>query len=614
MNRLRHLKEHVEEGHEPHRVRPTLIFPVETLKVNVTHNNKVQRLPNPDHHTNRISYIRYNFRPSQPLNGRKVYCSHPALVKYKSFLPEFSVGDIAVNHHVSNLGDHDLSKALLQDTRSGFHHSIGSSLSSHPHEGHEMRSTLKVHSHANRQPPKRIEIDFNGKNTNDQRITDVLRGHPEGLSNNILPTDLKKILTENHIPDFQKNLKPKDIYKIFGSIFLRQAEILSAQQTMDQNGQVDTKLFAEPKMEEFTKKEEYTINKIHTSVINQETNSITQSQKPDSKLQEKHMSEEQPIPKLHVGEVMKPLGLKPNLRNKDGKKSFDQEATKLMKPEISLPVYEKRPNYKAFNSKKDLSHSFNPSADRRNTYSARKRNKLGNAGFHYSVLQSSYQQHSGEVSDNYPGQPTADKRKNKKFVSRPVKNYKSSVEKMTTNAKVAKTKSDKKKIDLVSENNLDVLESDAVQLQVTKYSFETTTPRVEGSAGFGANRFTRVSLNSLGLEKSAVFPEAVNNDLSNHTEMETVAETEKTTTRSTPSFDTKFSTVTATQSPATDTTSILPETTESVRTTLGNGKVRFPILRERNSTSIPIRNMLDGYHNMLAMLTERTPSKDQKPL
>ena len=314
MNRLRHLKEHVEEGHEPHRVRPTSRSPVETLKDNVTHNNKVKTLPNPDHHTNRISYIRYNFRPCQPLNGRKVYCSHPALVKYKSFLPEFSVGDIAVNHHVSNLGDHDLSKALLQDTRSGFHHSIGSSLSSHPHEGHEMRSTLKVHSHANSQPPKRIEIDFNGKNMNDQRITDALRGHPEGFSNYILPTDLKKIFTENHIPDFQKNLKPKDIYKIFGSIFLRQAQILSAQQTMDQNVQVDTKLFAEPKMEEFTKKEEYTKNKIHSSVINQETNSIVPSQKSDSKLQEKHMFEEQAMPKPHVGKVVKP-----NLRNEDGK-------------------------------------------------------------------------------------------------------------------------------------------------------------------------------------------------------------------------------------------------------------------------------------------------------
>ena len=613
MNRLRHLKEHVEEGHEPHKVRPTSRSPVETLKVNVSH-NKVKTLPNPDHHTNRISYIRYNFRPCQPLNGRKVYCSHPALVKYNSFLPEFSVGDIAVNHHVSNLGDHDLSKALLQDTRSGFHHSIGSSLSSHPHEGQEMRSTLKVHSHANRQPPKRIEIDFNGKNTNDQRITDALRGHPEELSNNILPTDLKKIFTENHIPDFQKNLKPKDIYKIFGSIFLRQAQILSAQQTMDQNVQVDTKLFAEPKMEEFTKKEEYTKNKIHTSVINQETNSIVPSQKPDSKLQEKHMSEEQTMPKPHVGEVMKPFGLKPKLRNKDGKKSFDQEATKRMKPEISLPFHEKRPNYKAFNSKKDLSHSFNPSADRRNTYSARKRNKLGNAGFHYSMLKSPYQHHSGEDSANYPGQSTADKRKNKKFVSRPVKNYKSSVEKMRTIAKVANTKSDKKMIDLVSENNLDVLESDAIQLQDTKYSFQTTTPRVDGSAGFGANRFTRVSLNSLGLEKSAVFPEAVNSDLSNHIKVETVVETEKTTTSSTPKFDTKFSTITTTQYPATDTTSIPPETTEPVRTTLGNGKVRFPILRERNSTSIPIRNMLDGYHNMLAMLTERPPSKDQKPL
>ena len=295
-------------------------------------------------------------------------------------------------------------------------------------------------------------------------------------------------------------------------------------------------------------------------------------------------------------------------------KSFDQGATKRMKPEISIPFHEKRPNYKAVNSKKDLSHSFNPSADRRNTYSARKRNKLGNAGFHYSMLKSPYQHHSGEVSANYPGQSTADKRKNNKFVSRPVKNYKSSVEKMRTIAKVAKTKSDQKMIDLVSENNLDVLESDAVQLQVTKYSFDPTTPRVEGSAGFGANRFTRVSLNSLGLEKSAVFPEAVNSDLSNHIKVETGVETEKTTTSSTPNFDTKFSTITTTQYPATDTTSIPPETTEPVRTTLGNGKVRFPILRERNSTSIPIRNMLDGYHNMLAMLTERTPSKDQKPL
>uniref|UniRef100_K1QML6 Carbonic anhydrase n=1 Tax=Magallana gigas TaxID=29159 RepID=K1QML6_MAGGI len=365
INRLRHLKEHVDEDHKPHGPLPPQRPAVEELKVNITHNNTIHAISNPDHHTNKANqYIRYNYRPSQPLYERKVYCSHPSMVKHTSYFPEFSVGDIAVNHHVSNLGDHDLSKALLQDTGSGFHHAIGSSLSSHPHDGHSSRSTLNIHSHGSDLPPQKVEIDFNGRNSKQQRITDALHGHPDEFLNKVLPKDLEDILTRNHIPNF--------------------------------------------------------------------------------------------------------------------------------------------------------------------------------------------------------------------------------------------------------EHNFDVLESEtSLKTRKAIAAFVKSAPKVSDSPGFSTKRTSSVLLETLGLEKPAPFEETVNDGLSNF-KTETAAERERTTQTTTNVYMTSFSTSPTTQSPEIVTSAIPPESYEPVRTTRRNEKVRFPIQRERNAPSIPIRSMLDGY-KMLPMLTNPSPSKDQKP-
>lgn len=608
MNRLRHLKEHVDEDHKPHEPLPTQRLVVEELKVN----NTVQALSNPDHHTNMANqYIRYNYRPCQPLYERKVYCSHPSMVKHTSFFQEFSFGDIAVNHHVSNLGDHDLSKALLQDTGSGFHHAIGSSLSSHPHDGHSARSTLNIHSHGSDHPPRKLDIDFNGRNSKQQRITDALHGHPDEFLNKALPNDLKDILIRNHIPDFEHKLEQSDIYKIFGNIFLRQAQILSTQKTM-----VDSKLFAEPEMKEYSNPA-YEINKIHHDIKQQtkqhniqSKNELQQQERQNSSNPSNHVAFRS---KEHV--VLKPLG-------EDLPKPQKQDAIKRAPNTIrhvenaaNQPSKETLSDYKMLNRNKKSSLIFNLSGERPNTYSARK-HKLGNGEFHFSVRKPSYQQHSGEISRNYPQSTLTEKKKSSKFISKPyTKHYRSSapVEKSKPKAEVSHKKSENDILDLISQNSFDVVESEAsLKTKKALAAFVTSAPKVSGSPGFSTKHTPSVSLETLGLEKPVPLEETVHDGLSNR-KTETVAETERST-QTTPNVDmTPFSTSSATESPEIVTSSIPPESYEPARTTLGNEKVRFPIQRERNATSIPIRNMLDGYNNMLPMLTNPPPSEKQKP-
>lgn len=561
-------------------------------------------------------YIRYNYRPCQPLYERKVYCSHPSMVKHTSYYPEFSVGDIAVNHHVSNLGDHDLSKALLQDTGSGFHHAIGSSLSSHPHDGHSLRSTLNIHSHGSDHPPRKVEIDFNGRNSKQQRITDALHGHPDEFLKNALPKDLKDILTRNHIPDFEHKLEQSDIYKIFGNIFLRQAQILSAQKTMEKSLNIDTKLFAEPEMKEYSNPA-YKVNKIQHD-IKQQTEQYNINSKNEPQQDRQNSSNHVAFrPKEHM--VLKPLDEDlPKPHNQDAVKHHRQDAPNTIRHvdnAANQPTKERLSDYKMVNRNKKSSHLFNLSGERPNTYSARKR-KLGNGGFHFSARKTSYQQHSGEISRNYPLSSLNEKKKSIKFISKPyTKHYRSSapLEKSKTKVDVPHKKSENDILDLISHNSFDVVESEtSLKTQKALAAFVTSAPKVSSSPGFSTKYTSSVFLETLGLEKPAPFEETVNDGLSNF-KTETAAETERTTQTTTNVDMTSFSTSPSAQSPEIVTSAIPPESYEPVRTTLKNEKVRFPIQRERNATSIPIRNMLDGYNNMLSMLTNPPPSKEQKP-
>lgn len=187
------------------------------------------------------------------------------------------------------------------------------------------------------------------------------------------------------------------------------------------------------------------------------------------------------------------------------------------------------------------------------------------------------------------------------------------MEKSKPKAEVSHKKSENDILDLISQNSFDVVESEAsLKTKKALAAFVTSAPKVSGSPGFSTKHTPSVSLETLGLEKPAPFEETVHDGLSNR-KTETVAETERST-QTTPNVDmTPFSTSPATESPEIVTSSIPPESYEPARTTLGNEKVRFPIQRERNATSIPIRNMLDGYNNMLPMLTNPPPSEKQKP-
>lgn len=615
INRLRHLKEHVDEDHKPHGPLPPQRPAVEELKVNITHNNTIHALSNPDHHTNKANqYIRYNYRPSQPLYERKVYCSHPSMVQHTSYFPEFSVGDIAVNHHVSNLGDHDLSKALLQDTGSGFHHAIGSSLSSHPHDSHSSRSTLNIHSHGSDLPPQKVGIDFNGRNSKQQRITDALPGHPDEFLNKVLPKDLEDILTRNHIPNFEHKLEQSDIYKIFGNIFLRQAQILSAQKTIENSSKVDTKLFTEPEMKEYSNPA-YRINKIQHDIKQHNFHSKNKPQQQKSQNSSKHLAFR---PKEQV--ISKPFGDDlPKYHNQNAIKHHQQDAQNTVRHvdnAANQPAKERLSDYKMVNSNKKSSTSFNLSGERPNTYSARRRGKLGSGGFHFFARKPSYQQHGGEISNNYPPSSLPEKKNSIKFISKPyAKHYRSSasVEKSKTKVDVPNKNSEKGILHLISHNSFDVLESETIlKTRKALAAFVKSAPKVSDSPGFSTKRTSSVLLETLGLEKPAPFEETVNDGLSN-LKTETAAEREKTTQTTTNVDMTPFSTSPTTQSPEIVTSAIPPESYEPVKTTLGNEKVRFPIQRERNAPSIPIRSMLDGYKNMLPMLTNPSPSKDQKP-
>lgn len=614
INRLRHLKEHVDENHAPHKPQPSSRSVLVELKVNITHNNSVHALSNPDHHKDTANqYIRYNFRPCQPLYERQVYCSHPSMVRHTSYFPEFSVGDIAVNHHVSNLGDHDLSKDLLQDTGSGFHHAIGSSLSNHPHDGHSPRSTLNIHSHENDHQPRKMEIEFNGRNLKKQRITDAFSGHPDKFLKKTLPKDLKVILKRNHIPDFEHKLEQKDIYKIFGNIFLRQAQILSVQKTMDKSSKIDTKLFAEP-IKEYSNPI-YKVSKIQ-HITKHNIHSKNESQRQERENSSNHGAfkpQEHVAPKPIDGDLSKNSN-----SNKDAIKHHRQEAPKSIKNidnTVNPPTKERLPDYKTMDRKKKSGLPFNLSSDRL-SYSVRKRNKLMNGGFHFSVRKPTYQQHSGEITRNFQSSTLTKKRKSSKFISKPyTRHYRGSmsVEKSKTKkVEVPHKISENGIIDLISDNGFGAIESETT-LKTTKalVAFVTSTPKVSSSPGFGNKLAPSVFLETLGLEKQAPYGETANDGLSN-LKTETVPEIERAS-QSTPYVHTAPLSTSTTVSPEIVTSEIPPESYKPVQTKLESENVRFPIQRERNATSIPIRNMLDGYNNMLSMLTNPPPSNDKKP-
>ncbi|XP_061196901.1 uncharacterized protein LOC133205170 [Saccostrea echinata] len=656
INRLRHLKEHVEDKHSPHK--PLSVKSAgETQNINNTDNRIVNSLETTDHHSPRTNYIKYNFRPCQPLYGRRVYCSHPSMVKQKSHQSEFSVSDIAVSHHVSNLGDHDVSKALLQD--SGFHGSIGSSLSNHPHESHLHGTTLNMHSHESQLPAKRVEIDLGGhkaelhKNTqkSPERTKDVSLGYSNKISDKLFPEELKDVFSKKHIPNFKEKLEPKDIYKIFGRIFLRQAQILTAQKkSTDKGNTVNTQLFNEPEIKEYSNPV-YKVKKIETV------------KNPEQIIRHSHPKRNLPKQKVQK---------RPN------------------NTVLNSPARNSVSNFKLVNRQKSSGKSFNLASDHRSSYSARRSNQMVNGGFHFSVRQPVYQRKINKQHFYTPSK----KNKSTQYQSKSHRSHYSSAknthmksetldthmksetlnthmkpEGSNTRMKPKTSNGEVKKrnlIDLISENHLDVLDSNfAMNTQNMVSSYTSLAPQVDGSVGF-SERMPQLPLKTLGLEETAVFPESVGSGLSNR-KSDTMTEKEQRMiksvlmdriTQSTPEPPLATKSIPEITKGPTRTSkpdmvheqnqTSKPETThepihhsktkmtqepvlihepeigheliqtsgsetvhEPVQTMLGNEKLRFPIQRERNTTNIPIREILGSHSNMLSILTDPTPTEEK---
>lgn len=576
----------MEEKHEPHgplESRPTQSAK-EKPKVNITHNDTVKTLADTEHHPNNIGYIKYNYRPCQPLFGRKVYCSHPSLIKHKSHLPEFSVGDIAVSHHVSNLGDHDLSKASLENTE--FHHSIGSSLASHSHDSHLPESALTIHSQDGKLSTEKVGVNFGGHHSKSglmdyQRIKDALRGHTGEFADKTIQSDLNGIFSKTHIPDFNQKLEPADIYKIFGNIFLRQAHILKAQKTATDRSKIDTSLFAKPEIKEYSNPT-HTMKKIET--VKERKATIHKSH-----LKEEHSTQE----------TRKPTKLMANMVQNSPSK-----------------------NYKPLRRQTSSSLTFNLAADHRNTYSARKSNKMANTGFHFSMRKPVYQQkiNNNKLSNKFRksqihkqnDRTHTSRQKNreapKQFNSALHNDPESIAKKIHKNSNRPKKELENKYTDFISESRLG--SNTAINTK------EAVTPSVEGSVGFGANKKPEVTLTTLGLEESALFQEPGSAGFSNR-KSDTMTDTDQRTTQRVLG---KLNEVTHSQSTPEVMEATYPTSTakpsithEPVRTTLGNVKLRFPIHRKRNATTIPIRDILNSYNEILSISPDPVQLKGSKP-
>ncbi|XP_062592422.1 uncharacterized protein LOC134253847 [Saccostrea cucullata] len=701
INRLRHLKEHVEEKHGPHQPWPVKTTG-KTKNLNSTDNNAVNSLETTGHHSPSASYIKYNFRPCQPLNGRKVYCSHPSMVKHKSHSSEYSVADIAVSHHVSNLGDHDVSKALLQDN--GFHGSIGSSLSNHPHESHLHGTALDTHSHESKLPAKRVEINFDGHKTNQHQssqteTTKAAQPGYNGISEKMLPEELKVIFSRNHIPNFKEKLEPRDIYKIFGEIFIRQAQILTVQKKSDKGKRVNTQLFKEPEIKEYANPVYY-VQKIET---------VRNTEK-----------------KIHH-----------SYPKRNPPKQNMQKTLKVMNnTALKSPNRKKVSNFNLVNRQRSAGKSFNLGADHRSSYSARKSNKMVNGGFHFSVRQPAYQRKINTLRFEKPNKSPIQYQSNSHINHQssvkstrvksetPNSRMKSEIPNTHMKSKGSNTRLKpetsrgevKKLIDLISENHLDVLDNNfEINSQNMVSSHTSLAPQVEGSVGF-SERMPQRPLQSLVLEEMAVFPEAVGSGLSNQkSDMMTEKEQRMTKsilmdrmTQSTPEPSLVTEALETTQGPAwtskpdmvydqnqTTKPKITHESSHQSNTKITHEpiltrdpeighepihqsntkmvhepilthdpeighesiqqsntkityepilihdpeighepvqisgsetvhepvksihepvktKLRFPIQRERNTTTIPIRDFLGSHNNMLSILTE-PPPRDEKP-